>query len=811
MRVAIYARVSTTRQAETDLSIPDQIAQVEGYAKRHGYLVVNTYVEPGASATDDKRPAFQQMLADAQSEPRPFDAIIVHSYSRFFRDAFELEFNVRRLRKREIKLIAITQDFGDDPMAEMIRKIVAVFDEHSSKENGKHTKRAMKENARRGFHNGRPPFGYRHVATGEIGNKGREKKRLDIEPSEAAVIRRIFDLYIDGLNGHELGMSSIAQYLNSRGMQRRGKPWRIQTVDLALSSPIYRGEYVFNQRSGKDRKRNPEDEIVRSQVPAIVDQRTYDFAAVRRRARRPSAAPARRLTSARLLSGMLTCGCCGAGMVISSGTSKGGKVHSYYTCQTKLSRGSSACPSKRLPVTPLETLVLTAFAERVLSPDRLKAILTELEKLQAHGSMDEQARLRELQARLKEKDEALTNLMEAIERKVLPLDETTRQRAQLHQNARSEILLEIGRLRAAQAPRPNAKSPRHIEAFSQAVKNRLFDRESGFARRYLGSLVTSITVGPEEVVLRGSKHVLAAAICADKLGRENVHTAMPVGHRYGNRHDVNERENLHARCNAERGDGGRAKGRHHGRDDAAGDGADKLSGRGGQGDMQQSGPRLDKPLPAETQRRQGVHAALDDDGKGDNQKQPRHVAGPRRAFDAHGRHRSPAKNEDGVQHRIHDRRARHKRAGRTRIAMGTNDAGADLRNDLEQRTEIPDLHVIVNQGQHRLFGAQQAEQRVDGKITDDRDERGDQCGKHDTVGSEGADRSLISLAHRPGDHRHNARPEADGQRNDEHDHRKTEGQRCQLLGAKLGDKVGIGQCADQRCYDTKRHEARKFQ
>ena len=58
MRVAIYARVSTARQAETDLSIPDQINQVEAYCKRNGHLVVNTYVEPGASATDDKRPAF---------------------------------------------------------------------------------------------------------------------------------------------------------------------------------------------------------------------------------------------------------------------------------------------------------------------------------------------------------------------------------------------------------------------------------------------------------------------------------------------------------------------------------------------------------------------------------------------------------------------------------------------------------------------------------------------------------------------------------------------------------------------------------
>lgn len=530
MRVAIYARVSTTRQAETDLSIPDQIAQVENYAKRNGYMVVNTYVEPGASATDDKRPAFQQMIADALNEPRPFDAIVVHSYSRFFRDAFELELNVRRLRKRDIKLIAITQDFGDDPMAEMIRKIVAVFDEHSSKENGKHTKRAMKENARRGYHNGKPPFGYRHVGTGEIGNKGREKKRLDIEPSEAATIRRVYDLYLNGLNGHEIGMSTITQYLNDRGMTRRGRAWRIQTVDHALTNPIYRGEYIFNLRGGKDRKLNPEEEVIRQQVPAIVDEQTFRLAEARRRARRPSVTPARRLTSPHLLSGLLTCGCCGSGMVNSTGTSKGGKIHAYYTCQKKLSQGSNSCPSKRLPVSRLEQLVLTAFAENVLVPERLQAIMGELEKLQLEGSTFEQSRLRELQTRLREKDEALANLMEAIERKVLPLDETTRQRAQLHQNARSEILLEIGRLRATQGPRVSVKSQKHVKAFSQAVINRLFDKESGFAKSYLRSLVTSITVGPDDLTLRGNKVALATAIASNSLNMAGVRESIPARH-----------------------------------------------------------------------------------------------------------------------------------------------------------------------------------------------------------------------------------------------------------------------------------------
>ncbi len=62
LRAALYLRVSTARQAEHDVSIPDQRKQGEAYCASHGYDLVETFVEPGASATNDNRPAFQQMM-----------------------------------------------------------------------------------------------------------------------------------------------------------------------------------------------------------------------------------------------------------------------------------------------------------------------------------------------------------------------------------------------------------------------------------------------------------------------------------------------------------------------------------------------------------------------------------------------------------------------------------------------------------------------------------------------------------------------------------------------------------------------------
>ncbi len=57
LRAALYLRVSTARQAEHDVSIPDQKRQGEAYRTSRGYQLVETYVEPGASATNDRRPS----------------------------------------------------------------------------------------------------------------------------------------------------------------------------------------------------------------------------------------------------------------------------------------------------------------------------------------------------------------------------------------------------------------------------------------------------------------------------------------------------------------------------------------------------------------------------------------------------------------------------------------------------------------------------------------------------------------------------------------------------------------------------------
>jgi DNA invertase Pin-like site-specific DNA recombinase len=182
MRAALYLRVSTVRQAEKELSIPDQWRQGEAFCKAKGWSVYREFEERGASATDDRRPVFQEMIEAACRPERDFDIIVVHSFSRFFRDAYQAEFYARKLKRHRVKVVSVTQETSDDPNGELIRKILNLFDEYQSQENGKHTLRAMKENARQRFRNGSPPpFGYRTVEAERRGDK--VKRKLEIDPT----------------------------------------------------------------------------------------------------------------------------------------------------------------------------------------------------------------------------------------------------------------------------------------------------------------------------------------------------------------------------------------------------------------------------------------------------------------------------------------------------------------------------------------------------------------------------------------------------------------------------------------------------
>jgi site-specific DNA recombinase len=504
-RAALYLRVSTSRQAENELSIPDQRRQAETYCERKGWSVAREFEERGASATDDKRPVFQEMIDAASRPDRDFDIIVVHSYSRFFRDAFQLEFYLRRLQKHGVKVVSITQETGDDPMSQLVRKILALFDEYQSKENGKHTLRAMKENARQGFWNGsRPPYGY---CAAEVERRGdKSKKRLTIEAGEAEIVRTIFALHLEGRDGAPLGVKAIADHLNRKGLHYRGgRRFSTGLVHRILTRETYTGRCWFNQLDSKSREVKPKDEWIEVEVPPIIENPKFARVRASLAARSPKKIAPRIVTSPVLLTGLARCATCGGGMQLRTG--KNGRYR-YYTCSTCARLGKAACKGRSVPMALLDTLVLDHLARRVFTPQRLRLLLAEHEARGADGAATWAAKAKAAERQLREADVAMSRLYEMVERGVAPLDDTLSNRlSQLRQRRDEALRLKGIAERHKQIPR-SAIDPDQIDEFCEEMRKQLLETPIDTRKSYLRLFVDLIEVDDTEVRMFGPKGAL---------------------------------------------------------------------------------------------------------------------------------------------------------------------------------------------------------------------------------------------------------------------------------------------------------------
>jgi len=525
LRAALYLRVSTARQAEHDVSIPDQRRQGEAYCAARGYQLVETYVEPGASATNDRRPEFQRMIEAGTSKPAPFDIVIVHSFSRFFRDHFELEFYVRKLAKNGVRLVPITQEMGDDPMHVMMRQIMALFDEYQSKENAKHVLRALKENARQGFWNGSlPPIGYRVVAAEQRGAK--VKKKLEIDPLHADTVRLIYRLALegDGTNG-PMGVKNITAHLNQRRIfTRDGGRWGIGQVHRILTRPTYVGRHEFNKRA-KNKTLKPASEIVTVEVPPLIDQATFDAVQAHLRARNPKVTPARVVSGPTLLTGICFCADCGGAMTLRTG--KGGRYR-YYTCSIKARQGETGCKGRSIPMEKLDNLVAEHLADRLLQPERLEEVLASVLDRREERAERRREHVAELNKRAAETDLRLKRLYDAIEAGVADLDDPElKERVGSLKAIRDQAQADAARAAAMlESSGQQAITPHMVQRFARTARERIRIDGGGYRRDHPRALAQRVEVADREVHIIGSKSTLLQTLTA-AAGVRPVRPATP--------------------------------------------------------------------------------------------------------------------------------------------------------------------------------------------------------------------------------------------------------------------------------------------
>ena len=512
-RVALYVRVSTTRQADGELSIPDQIKQGQDYCVARGLELVETFTEPGASATDDRRPEFQRMIDAATSPERPFDTILVHSMSRFFREQYLSEMYIHRLRKAGVTLVSITQEFNDDPTGNLIRQVLGSFDEYQSRENAKHTLRAMQENARQGFWNGSvPPFGYRAVEAERRGQK--VKKVLAIDEAEAPVVHRIFALAL-GRSGMPLGVKAIVNELNGAGCQHRGKPFHISSVYRALTATTYTGVHHFNRHEAKTGRSKEPEQWIAVAVPQIIPTVDFELVQASLKARNPKRMPPRVVGNPTLLTGIARCATCGSGMTLRTG--KSGRYR-YYTCADCAQKGKTACAGRSIAMAALDGMILEHLADRVFTPERLRVMLDAYITRSAEADGQRRERLAQARRAVTEAQGKIIRLLDLVEQGLMDAsDPTLRERLDTAKLARQGATERVGLLEAAAANGAAAITEGRLAQLATAIRDVLDNGEPAFRKAYMRFFVEQVVVDEKEIRMRGPIAALAKAAIAEGL------------------------------------------------------------------------------------------------------------------------------------------------------------------------------------------------------------------------------------------------------------------------------------------------------
>ena len=521
-RAVLYLRVSTGRQAKSDVSLPSQRDIAARHCEANDWLIVDEFVEAGASATDDRRPAFQQMLERACAAEKAFDVIVCYAFNRFYRNGAEMELAIRKLRKHGVEVVSVTQPTNDDPSSVFMRQLIGIFDEHTSREISKNTTRAMRESAKQGFWNGAtPPLGYKIVEAERRGQK--IKKKLDIDPVEAETVRLIFRLYLEG-DGETgpLGVKETTKWLNSHGYRtRRGSTFGVGPVHKILTNACYvTGRWPYGKRDSRNGGQHDPSSIIEIPVPILVDMEVFQRAQAKLGQNNPRTTPPRVVNGPSLLTGIAICASCGSGMT-RTGTVRRGKAYSYYSCAGCHQKGESVCEGRHIPAAVLDGIVVSNLKQRLLTPDRLAELLRTLADRQTAKAEAVDRRLIALQREIADCEDRLRRLYRSIEDGVVELDDILRERTAALKLQREQAQAALDRARA-QCGTVTTIDAAKIDAFAQLMNQRLDTGETSVRKGYIQSIVDAVEVDDHAIRIIGSKDVLQAAIAEKQTTNGNV-------------------------------------------------------------------------------------------------------------------------------------------------------------------------------------------------------------------------------------------------------------------------------------------------
>jgi site-specific DNA recombinase len=433
-KVAIYARVSTTEQAEEGYSIDEQSRLLHQWCERQGYEVYKVYADRGISGKNiTARPSLKQLLNDAKQ--KEFDIVLVWKMNRISRNILDILNIVKVFEQKGIAFRSYSENIETEtPSGKLQFHMLAAIAEFERANIGENVKMGMIARAREGNWNGGKVLGYDIV---EVPSEGKKRKstKLVVNEKEAQTVRRIFQLYTEG---H--GYKSIANTVNKEGHRsKKNKGFSICTIKTILTNPVYVGMIRYNVRRNWTEKRrnniNPNPVLEKGKHEPIISEETWNKAQsiLMSRSGRPN-----RVHSGEFpLTGILKCPACGSSMVLGRTTNRnkdGSKrVLEYYVCGAWKNKGSSVCSSNGVRTDYADEYVLNRIAEFAADDRMVKDVVKKITEGYKSSSNPIQKTYKELKKSLAAIQTKKDRVLSAFEEGVINKADLTERLAKLNE------------------------------------------------------------------------------------------------------------------------------------------------------------------------------------------------------------------------------------------------------------------------------------------------------------------------------------------------------------------------------------------
>ncbi|CAM4219692.1 recombinase family protein [Paenibacillus alkaliterrae] len=415
-RVGIYVRVSTEEQAEHGYSIDAQLETLRTYCRMYEMTVFKEYADRGVSGKSiEKRFELQQMIRDAKAGM--IDLVLVWKFNRLARNTIDLLQIVEELRKYNVEFRSFSENFDtSSAMGKFALSMLGSVGELERNTIVENVKMGLKYRAKTGKHNGKVPLGYTIV---DLGSAGAHKRKtvIEIVPEEAAVVKRIFEMFS---NGH--GYRSIANQLNHDGYKTKmNRPFSICSVKDILDNPFYTGKIRYNRYECWSEKRrrgkSAEPILVDGVHDHIIDGTLWEKVQFLRS--KKSFTSTKRFDGKFLLTGILRCPKCGAAMTasVTKNTAKDGSkiVRTYYSCSNFRSKGSAVCSANSIRKDDAERFVTDRIRAVLAKPHILRGIVASINSRKKNRIQPLQEELEAIQTKLSQIEDKRKKYFELYE------------------------------------------------------------------------------------------------------------------------------------------------------------------------------------------------------------------------------------------------------------------------------------------------------------------------------------------------------------------------------------------------------------